>query len=487
MMTAAEDAMKTLKDIPTLPSEGFDGHAFAFRRERGDLFVRAQRTCGDLGRLRFFHQSLLALNAPEPIHEVMVEHARVFPKSLAIRMAFFFLAGKGLFTSEGDLWKRQRKLMSPMFQPAVVRGYGGSMSAVIGQYLDGWKDGAVLDMGREMTRITMAVVGKVLFDSDTFDDADELGAAIQVLFRHLGDQGGSAALIARATLGLKLLELGALPVRAEALREQAIERISMPLRLPTRGSRELYGAVAKLDDKVRRMIDERRRVGVGVARPDLLSRLLAAHDDDGSVMTDRQIRDEAVTLFVAGHETTATSTTWALYFLARHPEVYDRWKAEVAALGGGVSIADDAPRLGYTLAVFKEALRLYPPAFLLDRVSAEDVEVSGHLVPRGTPVLVCPYALHRRPELWPEPERFDPDRFTPEAEAARPRLSWLPFGAGPRVCIGAQFASLEAQLILAQIAQRFELEPASDAPVAPNFERALRPAKPVLIRVHRAS
>jgi len=482
----APHLMKTVADLPAPPHEGFSGHALAFRRERGELFVRAQRTAGDIGRIRFFNIDLVTLNAPELIRQVMVEQASVFPKSLALRMAFFPLAGKGLFTSEGDLWKRQRKLMSPMFHPAVVRGYAETMSAVIARYLDGWKDGDVLDMGREMTRITMAVVGKVLFDAETFDDADELGAAIRVMFHYVADLGGSPVLIARATLALKLLDLGALPARAEALRARAIEQLSMPLRLPTPRSRRLYAAIATLDDKVRRMIDERRRVGSD--RPDLLSRLLAARDeDDGSVMTDRQVRDEAVTLFVAGHETTATSTTWALYFLSRDREVYRRWKDEAAALGGRVPTADDAPRLPYALGIFKEALRLYPPAFLLDRVATEDVEVGGYLIPRRTPVFVCPYALHRQPALWPEPERFDPDRFTPQAEAARPRLAWLPFGAGPRVCIGAQFASLEAQLLLAQIAQRFDLEPVGDEPILPDFDKTLRPAKPVMVRVRRAS
>jgi cytochrome P450 len=234
------------------------------------------------------------------------------------------------------------------------------------------------------------------------------------------------------------------------------------------------------------MIEERRRVGSG--RADLLSRLLAARDeDDGSGMTERQVRDEVVTLFVAGHETTATSTTWALHFLSRHPEAYRRWKAEAAALGGRIPTADDAPRLGYTLGVFKEALRLYPAAPALDRVAVEDVTVGGYRLPRKTMVVVCPYALHRQPHLWPDPERFDPDRFSAEAEASRPRLAWLPFGAGPRVCIGAQFAALEAQLLLAQIARRFDLEPVDQNPVGVDFRSVLRPARPVRLRVRRAS
>ena len=478
--------MQTVRDIPALSGERIDGHAFEFQRGRGELFVRAQQECGPISTVRFFHLRVVVLSAPELIHEALVEQARRFEKSVAIKMAFYPLAGKGLFSSDGDLWKRQRKLVSPLFQPAVVRAYADLMSEVITRYLDGWKDGDVIDAGREMTRITMAVVGKVLFDADTFDDADDLGGAIRVLFEHLGEQAGSLGLVARALAGARLLELGALPPRAEALRERAIAWLAMPKRGLTPGSRRVYAAVATLDDKVRRMIDERRRVGL--VRPDLLSRLLGARDeDDGSVMTDRQVRDEAVTLFVAGHETTATSTTWALHHLSRHPEVYRRWKAETAALEGRLPTADDTPRLGYTLGMFKEALRLYPPAPLLDRVVVEDATIGGYRLPRKTAILVSPYALHRQPHLFPDPERFDPDRFSPEAEAARPRLAWMPFGVGPRVCIGAQFAALEAQLLLAQIAQRFDLEPVDREPVALDFQSVLRPARPVRLRVRRVS
>jgi cytochrome P450 len=503
--------MLTLRDIPAPSSGGIGGHALDYRRDGGDFFVRAHRECGDLARLRFFHLPIVSLGSPVLLHEMLVERARSFEKSLGLRMVFYALAGKGLFTSEGELWKRQRKLMAPLFQPAAVRGYADLMNGVIARYLDGWRDGEVIDAGREMTRLTMAVAGKVLLDADmftvrgasppdtprqkdsgslrspqSFDEADTIGAAIQVMMGYLGDQAGSPALVARASLGGKLLELGPLSPRNEERRARAIEWLSMPLRVPTAYSRRVYAALATLDAAVQRLVDERRRGGH--ARADLLSRLLAARDeDDGSVMTDRQVRDEALTLFIAGHETTATGSTWSLSFLTRHPAVYRRWKAEAAALGGSVPTAEDAPRLGYTLGVFKEALRLYPPVFALDRVAVEDVVLGGHAIPRGTILCMSPYALHRRPDIWPDPERFDPDRFTPEAEALRPRFSWFPFGGGPRVCIGAQFAQLEAQLLLAQIAQRFDLEPVSAEPVKPSFSMALRPAKPLLLRVRRVA
>lgn len=477
--------MKTIEDLPLLSGRGLDGHAAEFRRVRAELFVRLHRELGDIGKLRLFHIECVSVASPELVREVLVENARAFQKSIATRMAFYPLAGRGLFTSEGDLWRRQRKLMAPLFLPAAVRGYAATMNEVIARHLDGWRDGDVIDAGREMTRITMAVVGKILFDADTFDDADELGAAVGVMFGYLADQGGSPALIARALAGAQLLELGELPPWADRLRDGAIDALSRPFPWPTERRRALFAAIRLLDRKVQEMIDDRRRSPAG--RDDLLTRLLQTRDeDDGSVMTDRQVRDEAVTLFVAGHETTATSTTWTLHFLSRHPDVYRRWKQEVAGLGGRPATADDAAHLVTTTGAFKEAMRLYPPAFLLDRVSAEEVRIGGHRFPRATTFFVSPYAVHRRPHLWPDPERFDPSRFTPEAEASRPRFAWIPFGAGPRVCIGATFATLEAQLLLAQIAQRFDLEPVDQAPLGPSFLTALRPARPVMLRIRSA-
>jgi cytochrome P450 len=467
-----------------LSGERLDGHASQFRKERGDIFVRVQRECGDIGMLRFLNARLVVVSSPEMIHEVLVERARSFDKTLMLRMMFYPVTGYGLFTSGGDLWRRQRRLMSPLFHPAAVTGYADMMNAVIARQLDRWHDGAVIDLSQEMTRVTMAVASKALFDADALDDADELGAAVRTMFHFLSEQGASTSLVARSALGGMLFTLGALPPWADALRERAIVHLSTPLRWPTPKSRRLHEAMALLDAKVQQFIDDRRRAGL--TRRDILTALIAARDEDGGMMTDRQLRDEVLTLFIAGHETTATGTTWALSALARYPEVYRRWKAEAAALGGRIPTAGDAPALGYTTGVFRESLRLYPPGFMLDRVATEDVEIGGYLLPKGTLVILAVYALHRRPDLWPDPERFDPDRFSPEAEAARPKLAWLGFGAGPRVCIGAQFGTLEAQLLLTQIAQRFELEPLSLDPVPAAFESALRPAKPILLRVRRA-
>jgi cytochrome P450 len=476
--------MNALQDIPLLPGARWNGHLGEFRDTRGDFFVRIHRELGEIGRINLLNVEGISVASPELIHEILVEKAKVFEKTLAIRLAFYPFAGKGLFTSEGALWRRQRKLLAPLFNPGVVRGYAGPMNEIIGRYLDTWKDGDVIDAGREMTRITMAVVGKILFDSDTFDDADELGAAIQKVFGSITDIGGTSSLVARATLGLQLLRLGALPPWGEKARERAIELLGTPFPWPTPRRRSQIEALHTLDRKVQEMIDERRRAST--AKDDLLTRLLNARDeDDGSTMSDRQVRDEAMTLFVAGHETTATTTTWSLYFLSQNPDVYRRWQKEVAGLAGRTPTAEDAAHLPYTTGIFKEAARLYPPAFVLDRVATEEVQIGKYTFPRDTLLFMSPYAMHRRPELWPDPLRFDPDRYTPAAEAQRHRLAWLPFGAGPRICIGMGFATLEAQLLLAQIAQRFDFEPAYSGAIGPDFATALRPERPVLLRIKK--
>ena len=476
--------MKTIEDIPVLSGKTFSGHAKEFRTTQAAIFLRLARELGDLGRLQFFNFPLVVLCSPELAHEALVEKQKSFEKSIPLKMMFYPFAGRGLFTSEGEPWRKQRKLMSPLFHPRTLEGYTPVMNAVIARCLDDWKDGEVIDAGREMTRITMGVAAKVLFDADTLDESDEISAAVRTMFDYLGDQTASVSIMVRATMVQFLLQMRDLPAPLERAREAVVEALHQPVPVPTEERRKLFAAIRTLDDRIQRMVDDRRQKGGD--RPDLLSRLLAARDeDDGSFMTDRQVRDETLTLFIAGHETTATSTTWCLYFLARHPEIYRSWKEEVDRLSGQMPNAEQASRLVYTRGVFREAIRLYPPAFAVDRVAAEDVEIGGYHLPKLTSIIIPVHAIHRRASIFPDPERFDPTRFSPEAEAKRPRGAYLPFGAGPRICIGATFATLEAQLLLAQIAQRFDFEPVDRTPIGPNYVSALRPDKPILLRVKK--
>jgi len=481
---AAAIPMKTMADLPLLSGATWNGHAAEFRSTATDLFVRMQKEVGDIGKIEFFKLPIVVPFSPELTHELLVEKPKHLFKSVATKMMFYPMAGKGLFTADGDPWRRQRKLIAPLFHPQAIRSYAAMMNEVITRCLDTWKDGEIIDAGREMTKITMGVAAKTLFDADTLNESDDISDAIHAMFNYIMDQTGSISIILRATLAGKLIDATDLSPGMAKARDRVVEALHQPVPIPTRERLRLFKGLRLLDERIQRITDERRRTGTN--RDDLLSRLLAARDeDDGSFMTDRQVRDEAMTLFIAGHETTATSTTWSLYFLSRNPDAYRRWKEEVAELAGQQASPDNTSKLTWSRGVFREALRFYPPALAVDRVAIEDMELGGYSFPRYTPFIVPIYAIHRNPAIWPDPERFDPGRFTPELEAKRPRAAYLPFSIGPRVCIGAMFAELEALLLFTQIAQRFEFEPVDTTHIGPDLKTALRPEKPIYLRVRK--
>jgi cytochrome P450 len=337
----------------------------------------------------------------------------------------------------------------------------------------------------------MGVVGKVLFDSDTFDAADELGDALTVALKWVDRNAASPALVAQVALVVALERLG--PRTPGALRGAHADlsaRLRAPVLLLGARDPELRRAVARIAARIQAMIDERRaRPG---ARSDLLARLLTARDaDDGAFagMSDQQVRDEVTTLFVAGHETTATALAWTFYLLARNPDARARVQAEVDALPDGPIAFAAAARLGYTLRVFKESMRLYPPVEILARRSMVATEVGGVPVPRDTLLFMSPYTVHHSASVFPDPERFDPDRFLPEREAARPRCAYVPFGAGPRVCVGNHFALLEGPIVLATLMRHatFEIDP--HRTIEPEAIATLRPkgGVPATVRLRRAA
>jgi cytochrome P450 len=473
-----------LQDLPRLSGgTPFVGHAREFQTHRFSMLERAAREAPGGARVLFFGMDALFVSAPAAAHDVLVEKARSFEKTPALRLVLYPLAGEGLFTSEADLWRRQRKLMAPLFQPAVIARYVGVVTDVVARAAGSWRDGAAIDLGREMTRITMAIVGKALFDADAFDEADALGDALTVALEWTNENLGSPWLALQMGLG-KAVEAGQgrIPAGLEPYRAALATALRAPVFLPGARGPRLRNAIAHLDETIQRLIDDRR--ATGLSRDDFLTRLLEAQDaDDGARMTDRQIRDEAVTLFVAGHETTATALTWALYLLSRHPEAWSKLVAEANALGPDPDYRDPS-RLSYAVKVFKETMRLYPPLYLFGRRALEATTVAGCEVPRGAIVFVSPYALQRRPDVYPEPERFDPERFSPQGEAGRPRSAYLPFGAGPRVCIGNHFALMEGPIILSALARRLSFEIAKGAPVEPGIFATLRPKTPIVATVH---
>lgn len=469
------------------------GHVAELRSTPLSLLERFNRECGDLGQLRFAYQSVVIVNSPSLVGELLVEKARSFRKSRFIRAMLHPFVGDGLFTSEGDLWRRQRKVMAPIFHPTNLGTFADAMTGAATRCVDTWQSGQVVDVSRETTRIAMSVAGTTLFGIDTFDEADELGEALTVALRWASEASASLGLLGQVELSFGVRRVARWlridqqeGTRARRLVDGAVERLERPILLPGRRTSELRRAIAVLDERVARMIADRR--ASAMERPDLLTRLLVSRDEQGRPMSDRQLRDEILTLFVAGHETTATALAWAFYLLARHPDALARLESEVAELGGRLPTPADLPRLGYALAVFKESLRMYPPVPYYEREALEPVEIANRDFAPGTYFGVLPWAIHHRADWWPEPRRFDPLRHSPELEEIRPRYAYIPFGAGPRVCIGNHFALMEGPLVLATIVQRARLVPESPREVLPDpVALTFRPLGGIPMRAHLRS
>ena len=422
------------------------GHLFYFQRDPLNLLTRLAREYGDVVQFRAGTQRVFLLNHPEHVRDVLVTHHGRFHKGRALQRAKRLL-GEGLLTSEGEFHRRQRRLAQPAFHRQRVGAYARVMTEFAAETSARWRDGQTLDVSEEMMRLTLSIVGKTLFDADVQSDADEVGAALTEVMNLFG------------YLMLPFSEL--------------LEKLPLPQR------RRFERARARLDRIIYRIIEERRRGGRD--RGDLLSMLLLAVDEEGDRgrMTDEQLRDEAMTLFLAGHETTANALTWAWYLLAQNAEAEAALHAELDRVleGARAPTVEDLTALRYTEMVVAETMRLYPPAWAIGRLAVEDHEVGGYLIPRGSLVLVSQYVMHRDPRFFPEPERFDPARFAPEAKEARPQFSYFPFGGGVRRCIGEGFAWTEAVLVLAALARRWQmrLAPGHTAEAQPRI--TLRPGK----------
>jgi len=387
---------------------------------------------------------------PDAARHVLVTRAASYVKSRTYDGLKCFV-GEGLLTNAGgEVWKRHRRLASPAFHRARFAALVTRMADATARTIERLGDRTEIEVHAEMTRLTLTIVGRTLFDVDLSSDG-KLARAFDRAIRFANTY--------------------------------AISPVRIPVSWPTPWNLRFRRARAVLDAFVDRVITE-RRANPG-DRGDLMSMLMAANQDDGS-MDDRELRDEVMTMVGAGHETTASGMAWLLWLLARHPEQQERVRAEVrSVLGERRPEMADLERLPYTAMVVKEALRLHPPIWVIERTPLEDDEILGHRVPAGSIVAVSPYVLHRHTALWEEPDRFDPERFRPEAEAERERYAYLPFGAGPRVCIGARFASIEMQIITAMIVARFRLEPVPGREVVPEAMLTLRPRGGIRLRFER--
>ena len=409
-----------------------------FNRDTFGFIARCRRDYGDVVRMRFLYLTAHFVYHPDDIEYVLATNAKNFIKSRSLRTPFFQrLVGNGLLTSEGETWKRQRRLAQPAFHRQRISAYAEVMVDYTTRMIASWSDGEARDIHRDMMRLTLEIVVKTLFNTEVSGEADRVGQVLSQI--------------------------------AKPFASQATLKWILDNRLPTSTHRRFNRAAREIDQIVYRLIAERQSSGSD--QGDLLSMLVAAHDEDGSQMNDKQLRDEVMTLFLAGHETTALTLSWAWYLLAQNPDVEAKFHAELdEVLGGRLPMVADLARLKFAEMIAKESMRLYPPAYALGREAIEECEIGGYRVPARAQVFMFQWATQRDPRFFVEPEKFWPERWTEEFSNRLPKYAYFPFGGGPRACIGNYFAMMETVLLLATIGQRFRFS------LLPNHEVSLMPA-----------
>ena len=411
-----------------------------FRRDPLRFFSGLAKSYGDVAGLQLFTFKTIFVNHPDLIEDVLVTSARKFHKGRVLR-ANKRLFGEGLLTSEGEIWLRQRRLAQPAFHRARIAAYAGTMVEYAHQAMTGWSNGEERDTHADMMRLTLRIVGKTLFASDVAADAREVGETLEILLKLAANFGRT---------------------------------ILIPLWVPTPRNIRAELGIRRIEKIIYRIIAEHRAAGHDSG--DLLSMMLAARDEDGSRMTDRQLRDETITLFLAGHETTANALAWTWWLLAQNPQAERKFHEELdGVLGGRPPSLEDLPRLAYMNNVLTESLRLYPPAWGIARLAAEDHELAGYPVHPGMGVAFAQWVVHRDPRWFDAPEEFRPERWECGLARQLPRFAYFPFGGGPRQCIGNAFALMEAGLLLATIGQKFRFRLVPGHRVTPLASITLRP------------
>ena len=444
--------MRTLSSPPGPKGHLLGDNLREYARDPLGFLSGCAQEYGNVVDLRFMGQTLYLLSDPGLIEYVLVENNRNFSKTRILKRNRRLL-GDGLLTSEGEFWRRQRRLAQPAFHRKRVDAYGDVMVAFAERSLESWRDGQTLDVHEEMMHLTLEIVAKCLFDADVGARATDVGKAMKVALENFSSQR---------------------------------RLIRIPRRVPTPQNIRFEMAARKLDEIVGTIIENRRKSGED--RGDLLSMLMLAEDDSGERMTDKQLRDEVMTLFLAGHETTANALCWTFWLLSLAPDAEAKLAEELErVLDGRSPTMSDLSNLPYVERVVKESMRLYPPAWVVGREAIGECEVGGYRMPAGTTALMSQWVMHRDPRYHEAPERFEPDRWTAEYAKALPRFAYFPFGGGPRQCIGAGFAMVEACLILATVAQRYRMDLAPGQKVEPYASITLRPKEGIYLTLVKRS
>jgi cytochrome P450 len=408
----------------------------------------AEHYSADFLARRLLWKRLFFVNEPGAVKHVMLDNVANYPKTEIARRLLEPGLGRGLLTSEGETWRRHRRIMAPSFDHRSILGYSPIMTEVAESLVSRWNalpEHTEIDVATAMMRATLEIISRTMFSSDSDDIVD-------------------------------IIERDAGRYQAE-IRPNLIDLLELPKWMsPLTWRQRADNAFSNFDRIIDRLLGERERAG-GAQPKDLLARLMAARDEvTGGGMTMQEVRDQVITTFMAGHETTALALTWTWYLLSLHPAAEAKLHAELdAALAGRTPRHEDLAKLPYTRMVIEEAMRLYPPAHTMTREALADDTILGHPIPAGATIYIVPWLVHRNPRLWERPERFEPERFAPERVQARHRFAYIPFGAGPRICIGAAFAMAEAMLILATIAQHHRLRLKPGFPVEPQGLITLRP------------
>lgn len=428
---------------PGPPGHFLFGHLADFRRDVLALVVESAVEHGDVVRCRLGPHVVHLLNHPDHAAHVLQKNSANYDKRTRSSSMIRSVTGESLLTCNGEFWKRQRRMDQPAFHHRKIEGFAGMMTESTQAMLLRWQTGGstpgVLDLASEMARLTYSIVGRTLFSFNTAEDAETIERAMRIILPHIFQRLGQ-------------------PVQA-------------PIWFPSPANRRFRRALADVDRVVYRIIASHRREAAGYN--DLLALLMAARDPEtGAALGDIQLRNETITFLLAGHETTANSLTWTFHLIANHPDIAAGVISEIdGVLKGRTPELEDLPKLVFTRHVIQESMRLYPPIWIIERRAIQADEISGFAIPKGSSVVISPYALHRHPDFWDRPEVFDPSRFE-----QKPPPAYLPFGAGPRFCIGNEFAMMEATIICAMVLQKFDVEPVPEHPVMPQPDITLRPA-----------